>query len=126
MSEQIAGEEWDPDRVGMNVMTYGEPWDRGGPDVMHSPWWIRAHWGRAFEILRLEPGEQGAHGLVVMRKRAVALTREDLERQSLKSHAKRPPFATRSPSCSRRARSFVATHTTCASRPRGTVRCGRS
>ncbi len=80
MSRQIAGEEWDPDRVGMNVMTYGEPWDRGGPNVLLSPWWIRAHWGRAFDILHLDPGGEGEQGVVVMRRRNVSITREDLER----------------------------------------------
>jgi SAM-dependent methyltransferase len=68
---------WDEDRIGMTVLGYGAPWHAGGPMVLHSPWWIRAHWGRAFEILRLETGGfvtpdpgQG-QGVVVMRKRDV-------------------------------------------------------
>lgn len=81
MSQRIAGEPWDPDRVGMNVMTAGEDWDRGGPNVFLSPWWIRAHWGRAFEILMLDPGvKAGVQGIVAMRRKPVTLRREDLER----------------------------------------------
>jgi hypothetical protein len=50
--------------------------------VLHSPWWIEAHWGRAFEILSLRPtGLIGTgQGVVVMRKRDVSLTPADLER----------------------------------------------
>jgi hypothetical protein len=44
-----------------------------------SDWWVRAHWGRAFEILRIEPQ---IHSMtwVLMRRRDVELTTEDLER----------------------------------------------
>ncbi|HEX2023086.1 MAG TPA: class I SAM-dependent methyltransferase [Acidimicrobiales bacterium] len=84
-SEWLAGEPWDEDRVGMNVLRPANPWDRGGPMVLHSPWWITAHWGRAFEILTLRPfgfSRQGrvGQGWVLMRKRPVELTPEDLER----------------------------------------------
>ncbi len=51
---------------------------------MNSPWWIRAHWGRAFEIVELIPHDGGdpphGHGLVMMRKKPVELTIEDLIR----------------------------------------------
>jgi SAM-dependent methyltransferase len=80
MSQQIAREPWDESRIGMNVMTYGQAWDKGGPNVLLSPWWIRAHWGRVFEIVDLRPGSEGGHGFVVGRKKAVTLTREELER----------------------------------------------
>lgn len=81
----IANEEWDEDRVGMLVLAPGQSWDRGGPMVLHSPWWIRAHWGRLFEIVSLEPhgfaSEPGTgHGTVTMRRRDVRLTPADLER----------------------------------------------
>ncbi len=76
----------DPDRLGMNVFAPYTPWDGGGPLVFHSEWWLRAHWGRAFEILELRPGDPSAapplfgQGVVVMRKRPIAPTIEELER----------------------------------------------
>jgi SAM-dependent methyltransferase len=82
MSEILANEPWDESRVGMNVLGPGMAWEAGGPMVLQSPWWIEAHWGRAFEILSLRPtGLIGTgQGVVVMRKRDVSLTVEDLER----------------------------------------------
>jgi SAM-dependent methyltransferase len=81
----VAGEPWCEDRVGMNVLRPANTWDRGGPMVLHSRWWITAHWGRAFDILTLCPygfsrrGVAG-QGWVLLRKRPVQLTPEDLER----------------------------------------------
>jgi SAM-dependent methyltransferase len=85
MSDAIANEPWDDARVGMNVTAYDESFDVGGPNVLMSPWWICARWGRAFDILRLEPsGFMGApgsgHGVVVARKRPIPVTIADLER----------------------------------------------
>lgn len=84
-TELIPGEPFDEDRVGMNVIMEGTDWDEGGPRVMHSTWWIKAHWGRAFDILELRtdhPIEHNflSHSAVVMRKRPVDVTREELER----------------------------------------------
>lgn len=81
MSEILANEPWDESRVGMNVLGPGMKWEAGGPMVLHSPWWIEAHWGRAFDILELQPtGLIGTgQGVVIMRKRDVTLTPEDLE-----------------------------------------------
>ena len=78
-------EPWDEDRVGMNVLFPGQDWDLGGPIVMHSPWWIRAHWGRAFDVLSLRPSGFAAEpgqgqGVCLLRRKPVALTTEDLER----------------------------------------------
>jgi SAM-dependent methyltransferase len=85
MSERIAGEEWDEDRVGMNVIRYGQSWDLGGPMVLHSPWWIREHWGRGFDVVELRP--QGfatpaghGQGIVTLQKNDAEVTREELER----------------------------------------------
>jgi hypothetical protein len=59
--------------------------------VFHSEWWLREHWGRAFDIVELRPWaftDEGlldvplGHGTVAMRKRDVALCIEDLERPS--------------------------------------------
>ncbi|MFL5821367.1 MAG: class I SAM-dependent methyltransferase [Solirubrobacteraceae bacterium] len=88
MSEEIAGEPWDENRIGMNVIAGGSSWVT--TNILHSPWWIRAHWGRAFEILELRPsgfptGGSGAdphksHGVVLMQRREVQLAVDDLER----------------------------------------------
>jgi SAM-dependent methyltransferase len=79
-SEFVAHEPWVEDRVGMNVLAYGVSWEAGGPMVMHSPWWIHEHWGRAFDILELRPHTEWGEGVVAMRKRDVSPTKEDLER----------------------------------------------
>jgi SAM-dependent methyltransferase len=78
-SEFVAGEPWDEDRVGRNVVKYNEDWDSGGPAVLMSDWWVRAHWGRAFEIIEIAPQ---IHDMswALMQKRDVTLTTEDLER----------------------------------------------
>lgn len=55
MSDVIAGEPWDEQHVGMNVYEEGQGWDFGGPMVLHSPWWIEAHWGKLFEIEQIAP-----------------------------------------------------------------------
>jgi SAM-dependent methyltransferase len=84
MWEPYTREPWDEDTVGMNTLLHGYPWDLGGPVTMNSPWWIRAHWGRAFEIVELLPHDGGdpphGHGIVLMRKKPVQLTVEDLIR----------------------------------------------
>jgi SAM-dependent methyltransferase len=84
MTESQIGEEWDEDRIGMNALRYGNPWDHGGPITFNSPWWIRVHWGRAFEILELKPrindGPGPSHGCVLMRKKPGRLSEEDLTR----------------------------------------------
>ena len=87
MSMEIAGESWEEDRIGINVLRYGESWDRGGPVALYSPWWIRAHWGRAFDIVELHPtgfpspdDRSLGHGVVVAKPRAVHVTPADLTR----------------------------------------------
>jgi SAM-dependent methyltransferase len=81
MSQTIACEPWDPDRIGMNVLHAHQNWDAGGPSVLLSPWWIREHWGRAFEIATIHEGAvDGAQGLIVARPRPGTCTEEDLTR----------------------------------------------
>jgi 2-polyprenyl-3-methyl-5-hydroxy-6-metoxy-1,4-benzoquinol methylase len=70
---------WDEDRTGMLTVNRGAPWQLGGPTVFHSTWWLRAHWGRAFEFVAIEP-EACEHGLMTLRKRPVELSIEDLQR----------------------------------------------
>ncbi len=73
-----AVKDWDEDRTGMNVLDGGLRYGDGGPTVVHSEWWIRAHWGRAFEIDRIDAQPQ-RQSWVLMRKRALSLTVADLE-----------------------------------------------
>jgi SAM-dependent methyltransferase len=86
LSQAIAREEWVEDRIGMNVLFYAQPWEQGGPMVLHSPWWLREHWGRIFDVIELRedgfvPGEATTgQGLALLRKRQVVSTVEDLER----------------------------------------------
>jgi len=84
MIQSLIGERWDEDRIGCNPLMAGYPWDKGGPIVFNSPWWIRAHWGRAFEIVALEPrmGPDAMvdHGWVLLRKRELAIDADELER----------------------------------------------
>jgi SAM-dependent methyltransferase len=82
---ELSGTDWDPDRVGMATFRENESWDLGGPIVFLSEWWLRAHWGRAFEIEHLETrgfgqGDHGAQGYVVLRKRPGTFTTDDLTR----------------------------------------------
>lgn len=85
----LTGEAWDDGRTGMMVLGEHKSWDEGGPMVLHSPWWIREHWGRAFDIVELvpfgfgvDPGDEPplGQGMVLMRKRPGAPTTAELER----------------------------------------------
>jgi SAM-dependent methyltransferase len=88
----------DEQQLGMAALRLEQSlWETSGPLVLHSPWWIEARWGRAFEIVSIRPhgfawpavagqGEEEmlrthgpGHGVVVGRKRDIALTRDDLE-----------------------------------------------
>jgi SAM-dependent methyltransferase len=91
MCELVSGEPWDESLVGMNVYESGQPWELGGPMVLHSPWWIREHWGRLFDVLEVRTrgfsvnaGQraQDDQGVAVLQKssRSVSMTVEDLER----------------------------------------------
>jgi hypothetical protein len=63
------------------VLYHTRDWDLGGPAVLMSDWWVREHWGRAFEILEIGP-EIHNMSWAVLRKRDVELTTDDLERPS--------------------------------------------
>jgi len=76
-SEEIAGEPWDENRIGMNVLSRHQSWDDGGPSVLMSDWWVREHWGRAFEIESVTPGILN-QSWPMMRKREVEITAEEL------------------------------------------------
>jgi SAM-dependent methyltransferase len=76
--------DWDEDRVGMLALGYGAPWSAGGPMVLFSEWWLRAHWGRAFEVEELRtrgfaaPADGPSQGVALLRRRDVSLTPDDL------------------------------------------------
>jgi SAM-dependent methyltransferase len=78
-SEVVAHEPWDEDRVGMNVVGHNHSARDGAPMTMISEWWLREHWGRAFEVLEIAPQIHN-QSWAVLRKRDVALTVEDVER----------------------------------------------
>jgi SAM-dependent methyltransferase len=75
----------DEQHVGMLAFEPGTPWDDGGPLIAHSEWWLRAHWGRAFEIRSIQRGDaSGAPPLfgqaaLVLRKRPGTFTAGELE-----------------------------------------------
>ena len=70
--ESLIGETWDEDRIGMNSLFHGHPWSLGGPISFNSPWWIRSHWGRAFEIEALDPELPADSGCATARFSSVA------------------------------------------------------
>jgi SAM-dependent methyltransferase len=76
--ELFTYEPWDEDRIGMNVLRRDQGWEDGGPMVLMSDWWVRAHWGRAFEFLAEAP----VHGQtwVLLRKREASVTADELQR----------------------------------------------
>jgi len=81
---------YEEDAVGMSVWAYANP-TIPYVNVLHSHWWLREHWGRAFEIISIESGtydesslkrlEIPGQGLVVARARDVQLSLDDLERE---------------------------------------------
>jgi SAM-dependent methyltransferase len=73
----ITGEEWDEDRVGMNVLRADQDWDDGGPMVLMSDWWVREHWGRAFEVVAIAPQVHG-QSWALLRRREVTLSAAEL------------------------------------------------
>jgi hypothetical protein len=86
MIQQLIDEAWDEDRIGFNTVLHGNSWDEGGPLTFISPWWIRAHWGRAFEIVELRPytgrerdGTPVGHGLALLRKRSGDFSAIDID-----------------------------------------------
>ena len=79
ISELVAGEPWDDTRIGMNVFRHTHPWSEGGPLVLISDWWLREHWGRAFEVVDIAPNIHNS-SWALLRKRDVSLTADDVAR----------------------------------------------
>lgn len=66
--EALLGEPYAEDEVGMTVRhghTAEDAW------VFHSEWWLREHWGRAFEVVDVwrPPAGEVTHGYVTLRRR---------------------------------------------------------
>ncbi|MCB0875860.1 MAG: class I SAM-dependent methyltransferase [Solirubrobacterales bacterium] len=76
-SETLAHEPWDETRIGMNVLQHDRPWDRGGPVVLMSDWWIEEHWGRAFDLVDRRPRVFN-QTWQLLRKRDVSITPDEL------------------------------------------------
>ncbi len=84
MWEALIGEPYPEDEVGMVVRQH---WTGPDAQVFHSEWWLREHWGRCFDVLavmRPPHSASGApditHSYIALRKRAVAISKADLER----------------------------------------------
>jgi SAM-dependent methyltransferase len=84
MWEPLVGEPYDEQAVGMAVLHHWE-----GPDawVFHSEWWLREHWGRAFDVLEirqppvgLDGSEQITHSHIALRRRDGSPSPADLAR----------------------------------------------
>ena len=83
MWEARVREPYREDEVGMTVVSH---WRGPDADVLHSEWWLREHWGRAFEVLAVvRPGSERdgssrvAHSHIVLRRRPGRFTVEQLE-----------------------------------------------
>jgi hypothetical protein len=73
--ERLTGESWDESLIGMTVLSALN--GAGSRHVFHSEWWLRAHWGRAFEIV--EFGERDGHPHAALRKTAGSVSSGDLD-----------------------------------------------
>jgi SAM-dependent methyltransferase len=80
-SELLAGEPWDEDRIGCNVLRHNHPASDGAPLTMISDWWLREHWGRAFEVRHIEANIHNQSWAVLI-KRDVEIAAEEIERPS--------------------------------------------
>lgn len=86
MWRPLVGEPYREDEVGMSVLHYCDGTDAW---VFHSEWWLREHWGRAFdplEVQRPPRGPDGApqitHSYIALSKRKVPIDKAQLERIS--------------------------------------------
>jgi hypothetical protein len=67
--------------------------DTSGPIVIHSPWLIRTHLGRAFDFLTLRPGGFAGHGVLLAQKRHTTLSIHDSSGLIPTTHERWPPSA---------------------------------
>ncbi|HRV59941.1 MAG: class I SAM-dependent methyltransferase [Solirubrobacterales bacterium] len=77
--EPLTGQPWDESGTGIKVIGLDNPWDLGGPSVFMSDWWVREHWGRAFEVEIIDAGVETLNqSWAVMRRKPVDLTAGEL------------------------------------------------
>jgi SAM-dependent methyltransferase len=90
MWEALVREPYLEDEVGMSILHHWE-----GPDawVFHSEWWLREHWGRAFDVLEVERPPRApdgsaeiTHSYIALRRREIEVTKADLEQVDPKEH----------------------------------------
>jgi hypothetical protein len=74
--ERLSGRLWEDSRVGMTLLSSLD--GPGARVVFHSEWWLRTHWGRAFEIVSIE--EERGRSFVSLRRKDGEVSAEDLER----------------------------------------------
>ncbi len=93
-AETLTEVPYEEDAVGMSIWAYANP-TIPYVNVLHSHWWLREHWGRAFEILSIDSGSHSdepnppheipGQGIVLARAGADAtaseLTAIDLQRE---------------------------------------------
>jgi SAM-dependent methyltransferase len=84
MWAELLGRPWEPDRIGLISTLPGRSWEVGGPNVFASEWWLREHWGRAFEVVAVRPAwdldAMQGHGWLVVRRDQRACSVEELRR----------------------------------------------
>jgi SAM-dependent methyltransferase len=86
MWPHFVGETYCEEEVGMVVFRH---WEGPSASVFHSEWWLREHWGRAFDVLELRQPPRSAdgspeigHSYVVLRRPDRSVTRAELDRVS--------------------------------------------
>jgi SAM-dependent methyltransferase len=77
MAKFVVDSDWDWDeRIGMAILDTHKGWEVGGPNVLLSEWWVREHWGRAFDVVsyqQCDPAVGAGHDMVLLRRREVAV-----------------------------------------------------
>jgi hypothetical protein len=73
--DELTTAAWDESRVGMTVVSALD--GPGRRVVFHSEWWLRAHWGRAFEVVSIKEGEDRE---ILLTTRDGPVTADDLRR----------------------------------------------
>ena len=80
-SEYFTGEPWNEDRVGKIDLYHSRDWELGGPAVLISEWWLREHWGRAFDVVDIDQQYMN-FSWAVLRKKDVKITTAEIDHPS--------------------------------------------
>lgn len=73
--ERLTGAVWDEALIGMTVLDDLD--ETGRTVVFHSEWWLRSHWGRAFERVEVQESDGLRH--VLLSRPVDGITAEQLE-----------------------------------------------